>query len=100
MKGRTKKETHTPTHIIGNFYMDADSHQYVLVEKVTRTKVETNETYEGVTTHGYYTTVEALLNTVIDICVRKKIQANKIPTIKEVISEIKQLKIELQNICF
>lgn len=97
---RKPKETNTPTHIIENFYMDADSNQYILVEKVSRTNKKTNKRYEGITTHGYYTTIESLLNAVIDLSVRNKIKSNQVPTIKEAIEDIKNTKIKLMGLYF
>lgn len=95
---RTKKETNTPTHIIDNYYMDADSHQYILVEKVQRTKKESGDTYEGTITHGYYISVEGLLKALVGIYTRTKIKSNELPTIKGVVAELINITSRLENI--
>lgn len=78
-------------HIISDYYMTADTNQYVLGKRITRTKKGDQTTYDDFQPIGYFVTIQALLKKVIALCVRERINAGEIATLRQVADEIQML---------
>lgn len=77
-------------HIFDNFYLTADTYNFILTEKVTRKKIDKltkKETDEDITqeTNYYFPTLSACLSACFNEMIKSKIKNEEITTLKDLI---------------
>ena len=83
--------------LINNYYIDADSYQYILKQMVTRTKTADNTTYEAETTVGYFKDIPPLIKSCLDDIVRDELSTGEITSLLEYANKIESLNDELNS---
>jgi hypothetical protein len=83
--------------LINNYYIDADSYQYILKQMVKRTKKEDNSTYEAEITIGYFSNIPALIKNCLNQCIKDKVSTNKITNLKDLADQIQSIYNELNS---
>lgn len=92
-------------NIIDGWYFTVDEHQFILIHRFIREKVDfktrkpTGEMVEKREEVGYFQTVTAMLRRLAEILVREKIAEGKIQTIRDYISELERIEKKLREMC-
>jgi hypothetical protein len=88
------------THIVGNYYLDADSYQHILVERGTgKTTVDGKEVeVEKDYILGYYPTIRQALEGVLKVESRKKVSSGACATVKELLAYLDDLSAQINAI--
>ena len=88
------------THIVGNYYLDADSYQHILVERSTgKTTVNGKEIeVEKDYILGYHATIRQALEGVFKIESRKKVSSGECSTVKELLAYLDDLSARINSI--
>lgn len=76
------------THILDNYYMDADENQYILYYEKTSTNRKTGEQYKSLSVIGYYGTIPTLLQRCITHSNRQDMQDGKFDELNDCIKQI------------
>ena len=92
-----KEELALGTHIIDNYYMSADSNQYILTRLVTRTSRKDQSQYDAVETLGYFGTVQSLCKHIIKDHIRHNITSGNLPTLRTVIDDLNNITSRLES---
>lgn len=98
MNETTSEDSVKITHIIDNFYMGADDYQYILKEKVTRTRRGSDETYESESTVGYYGSIQALIIGLVRLMTRREINNGNLKELKDCITYFENFENHLKEI--
>lgn len=83
----------------------ADANQYILVHTFMREKQDfktrkgTGEMVERREEVGYFKTLAAMLEKLTEILCKEKVDAGEITTIREYITELRKIHVELKEIC-
>lgn len=79
-------------NICGNYYMTANSYNYIVKKEYRKNDGET-----GYSDYRYYSSLAAALNTTKDYAVRDGIAEEKLTDVKQMISELERATIEVKN---
>ena len=78
--------------LINNYYIDADTYQYFLKEKVTRIKKEDNTTYDSFNTIGSFGNIPSAIKRCLDDMLRKGIVSNEIESLVKYQSDLEEIR--------
>lgn len=88
------------THIIGDYYLDADAYQHILVERGIGTTKQDGREVEVERDYilGYYSSVRQALEGLLKIMSRKKVSSGECATIKDLISYLANISSQITSI--
>ena len=87
-----------------NYYMTVDEHNFILVEKIKRNKIdiktkkETDKIVEFYEILGYYNTIKDLAKACISYDTRKEINNKNFKTLSEIVKAIDAFENRIENI--
>lgn len=86
-------------YLVDNYYMSADTHNFILKEKFTiQDKESENYGKEDYRNIGYYANIKDLLNGIIKKYSRKQLYENNVKDIKTLTKAIKELEEKIDNL--
>ena len=77
--------------LINNYYIDADTYQYFLKEKVTRIKKEDNTTYDSFNNIGSFNNIPTAIKRCLDDMLREGIVSGEIDSLTKYKSNLETI---------